>query len=93
MVLCGVQGEVSVHSYDSDIQKRDLMYFKLNLEKGESVQLIAKSPEENLIIFVTGRYSSTSRLLVYSYKDGEMSYASEWRVEQSLMGQEDRKPI
>lgn len=93
LIACGIQGEVSIHSYDTDVQKRDLMYFKLNLEKGETVQLMDRSPDETLVIFIISRYNSTSRLLVYSYKDGEMSYSAEWRVEQSLMGQEDRKPI
>jgi len=74
-----------------EVKKRDLVYFKLNLEKNETVQLVDKSPEEDLVIIVVSRFSSLSRLLLYSYKDGEMSYVTEWRVEESLMGLEERK--
>lgn len=93
LLVCGVQGEVSIHSYDLEVKKRDLVYFKLNLEKNETVQLVDKSPEEDLVIIVVSRFSSLSRLLLYSYKHGEMSYVTEWRVEESLMGLEERKQI
>jgi hypothetical protein len=43
LLVCGLSGEVSIHSYDTDSDKKSKLRFKLNLEEREMVSFVKKS--------------------------------------------------
>jgi hypothetical protein len=91
LLICGLNGEVDLKSYNDRKDDKSLIYFKLNLEAKEYVSFVRKSCDDKYIFFLTTMFANPNRIFIYKYSNKTLEYCCEWFFMEAKKGQDSTR--